>query len=90
MVERLEAIAAERRRFGYRRLGLRLRGEGIVANHKRVYRIDRELALQLRPRRKRGVRYFRGNDIVPVLRLTNVGQWTLFMTGSAQDERFAR
>ena len=67
MVERLKAIAAERRRFGYRRLGLMLRREGVVANHKRVYRIYRELALQLRPRRKRGVRYVRGNEIVPVL-----------------------
>jgi putative transposase len=66
MVERLKAIAAERRRFGYRRLGLMLRREGIVANHKRVYRIYRELALQLRPRRKRGVRYVRGNEIAPV------------------------
>jgi len=56
MIERLKAIAAERRRFGYRRLGLMLRREGIVANHERVYRIYRDLALQLRPRRKRGVR----------------------------------
>jgi len=61
--ERLKAIAAERRRFGYRRLGLMLRREGIVVNHKRVYRVYRELGLQLRARRKRGVRYVRGNDI---------------------------
>jgi len=46
MVERLKAIALERRRFGYRRLGLMLRREGIVANHKRVYRMYR--------RRRRG------------------------------------
>ncbi len=70
MVERLKAIAAERRRFGYRRLGLMLRREGVVANHKRVYRVYRELALQLRPRRKRGVRYVRGND-VPVVTTPN-------------------
>ncbi len=63
MIERLKAIAAERRRFVYRRLRLMLRREGIVANHKRVYRIYRDLALQLRPRRKRGVRYVRGNDV---------------------------
>jgi len=66
MIGRLKAIAAERRRFGYRRLGLMLRREGVVANHKRVYRVYRELALQLRPRRKRGVRYLRGNEISPV------------------------
>jgi putative transposase len=68
IVDRLKAIAAERRRFGYRRLNLMLRREGIVANHKRVYRIYRNLALQLRPRRKRGVRYVRGNDVPVVSR----------------------
>ena len=68
IADRLKAIAAERRRFGYRRLNLMLRREGIVANHKRVYRIYRSLALQLRPRRKRGVRYVRGNDIPAVTR----------------------
>jgi len=68
VIDRLKAIAAERRRFGYRRLGLMLRREGIVANHKRVYRIYRSLALQLRPRRKRGVRYVRGNVIPAVTR----------------------
>jgi putative transposase len=67
-VERLKAIAMERRRFGYRRLGLMLRREGIVVNHKRVHRIYRQLGLQLRPRRKRGVRYVRGNAIVPATR----------------------
>ena len=75
MVERLKAIAVERRRFGYRRLGLMLRREGIVANHKRVYRIYRDLALQLRPRRKRGVRYVRGND-VPVVTIPNE-RWSI-------------
>ncbi len=58
----------ERRRFGYRRPNLMLRREGIVANHKRVHRIYRELGLQLRPRRKRGVRYVRGNSVPTVSR----------------------
>jgi len=78
MIERLKAIASERRRFGYRRLGLMLRREGIVANHKRVYRIYRDLALQLRPRRKRGVRYVRGNDVPTSPIRTSVGRSTSF------------
>lgn len=58
----------ERRRFGYRRLTLMLRREGILVNHKRVHRIYRDLGLQLRPRRKRGVRYVRGNSVPTVSR----------------------
>jgi len=68
LVERLKAIAMERRRFGYRRIGLMLRRHGIIVNHKRVHRIYRNLGLQLRPRRKRGVRYVRGNTLPPVSR----------------------
>jgi putative transposase len=68
LVERLTAIAMERRRFGYRRIGLMLRRAGWVVNHKRVHRIYRKLGLQLRPRRKRGVRYVRGNEIPAVTR----------------------
>lgn len=65
----------ERRRFGYRRLTLMLRREGIIANHKRVHRIYRKLGLQLRPRRKRGVRYVRGNAVPPATRPNE--RWSL-------------
>ncbi len=36
--ERLRTLAGERRRFGYRRLGLLLEREGIGMNHKKLYR----------------------------------------------------
>ena len=68
LLERIKAIALERRRFGYRRIGLMLRREGRIVNHKRVHRVYRQLGLQLRPRRKRGVRYVRGNTVLPVSR----------------------
>jgi putative transposase len=68
IIERLTAIALERRRFGYRRLTLMLRREGIVVNHKRVHRLYRQHGLQLRARRKRGVRYVRGNEVRPATR----------------------
>ena len=35
---RLRALAAERRRFGYRRLHILLRREGVVLNHKKLFR----------------------------------------------------
>ncbi|MBB4312488.1 putative transcriptional regulator [Roseospira marina] len=51
--ERLRALAAERRRFGYRRLTVLLRREGVCINHKRVYRMYTDDGL---PRRRRGRR----------------------------------
>nr|WP_241527303.1 IS3 family transposase [Sphingomonas turrisvirgatae] len=49
---RLREIALERRRFGYRRLGIMLAREGIVMNHKKLLRLYREE--NLRVRRQRG------------------------------------
>jgi putative transposase len=50
---RLRALAAERRRFGYRRLGYLLAREGLVPNHKKLLRIYREEGLKVRRRRGR-------------------------------------
>ena len=54
---RLRALAAERRRFGYRRLGLLLSREGVRLNHKKLRRLYREERLQVRRRggRKRAL-----------------------------------
>ena len=53
--ERMREIAAERRRFGYRRIGLMLEREGIVINHKKLRRLYTEegLAVKRRKGRKR-------------------------------------
>ena len=50
---RLRTLAGERRRFGYRRLGILLGREGIRMNHKKLYRIYREEGLAVRRRRGR-------------------------------------
>ena len=54
---RLRALAGERRRFGYRRLGLLLAREGIRMNHKKLRRLYREERPQVRRRggRKRAL-----------------------------------
>jgi putative transposase len=54
---RLLALAAERRRFGYRRLHLLLKREGMTVNHKKLFRIYREEKLVVRKRggRKRAL-----------------------------------
>jgi len=51
--ERLRALAAARPRFGYLRLHLLLRREGLGVNHKWVYRLYREERLLVRPHRGR-------------------------------------
>jgi putative transposase len=55
--ERLKALAMERRRFGYRRLHLLLRREGVALNWKKLYRLYREERLAVRKRggRKRAL-----------------------------------
>ena len=45
---RLRELAAERRRFGYRRLLILLRREGMTLNHKRLFRTYREERLTVR------------------------------------------
>ncbi len=54
---RLRELAAIRGRFGYRRLHILLRREGIIMNHKKLRRLYREERLQVRRRggRKRAL-----------------------------------
>ncbi len=54
---RLKELAAKRMRFGYRRLTAMLVREGIVVNHKRVYRMYREEGLAMRIRQRRRIRW---------------------------------
>jgi len=54
---RLRELASQRRRFGYRRLGLLLARQGIRLNHKKLYRLYKEERLFVRRRggRKRAL-----------------------------------
>ncbi|RDI33602.1 helix-turn-helix protein, partial [Gluconacetobacter liquefaciens] len=54
---RLRELAQERRRFGYRRLQIRLDREGVAMNHKKLFRLYREEGLSVRKRggRKRAM-----------------------------------
>lgn len=62
----LRELAAKHRRFGYRKLGILLRRDGIVVNHKRLFRIYKADGLAVARRRKRHVRYERGASHSPV------------------------
>lgn len=54
---RLKVLASERRRFGYRRLHILLKREGVRLNHKKLFRLYREERLTVRRRggRKRAL-----------------------------------
>jgi len=62
--DRLQAHAAERPRFGYRRLHPLVDREGLHVNHKRVSGVYREAGLQVRRRRRK--RLTRGPMPLPV------------------------
>jgi putative transposase len=59
--DRLRCIAQDRPRFGWRRLKILLKREGLLMNHKRLRRLYCDEQLQIRPRKKRRVRLVRGN-----------------------------
>ena len=76
--KRLLELAAERPRFGYRRLHRMLRREKWIVNHKRVYRVYHAEGLAMR-RRKR--KRFRAEARVPLLPPTRANQmWTMDFT----------
>jgi putative transposase len=63
---RLRQLASQRRCFGYRRLYVLLRREGVIVNHKRIERLYREEGLAVRRwRRKRIVAAGRGRIASP-------------------------
>lgn len=53
--ERIAEIAAIKRRYGYRRIYLRLRREGWQVNRKRIYRLYREAGLAVRRRKRKRI-----------------------------------
>src|SRR5438094_8551576 len=54
---RLKELAAQRMRFGYRRLTAMLVREGMPTNHKRVYRLYRAEGLAMRIRQRRRIHW---------------------------------
>ncbi len=63
---RLRELAAQRPRFGYRRLHVLLHREGLVHNPKKTYRLYKQEKLYLRPKkRKRLVSQGRGIPVAP-------------------------
>lgn len=72
---RLRELAAQRPRFGYRRLHVLLRREGIVVNHKRIERLYREEGLAVRRRIRKSLTSVRRGRLAPPQRANE--QWAL-------------
>lgn len=72
----LRRHAAVRRRWGYRRLLVLLRREGIMDNHKRVHRLYRAEGLQVRARRRRKQKLVRGTER-PIAPVSPNERWSL-------------
>lgn len=55
LTERLTTLAAQKRRYGYRRLHVLLCREGWLINHKRTYRVYNEAGLMVRRRKRKRI-----------------------------------
>ena len=75
---RLEALASERVRFGYRRLHVLIGREGTHVNHKRLYRLYRQAGLQVRRRRRK--RLTRGERVPRPAPTRRGDRWSMDFT----------
>lgn len=85
----IKAAALEKPRFGYRRIHIILRKNGLKINHKKLFRIYRELGLKVR---KRGARKRAIGPRLKKVRATEINQvWSLdFMSDRLADGRKIR
>ena len=72
---RMRELAMERPRWGWRRLKILFQREGLTVGYDRFLRIYRANGLQVRPRKKRKVRYVRGNAIPAISRANE--RWSI-------------
>ena len=89
VLSRLQAHAAERPRFGYRRLHILLDREGVAVNHKRVYRVYRTAGVQVRRRRRK--RLTRADRVPLPTASQRLERWSIdFMHDTLADGRTFR
>ena len=86
VLARLQAHAAVRARFGYRRLHILLEREGVRVNHKRVHRIYQAAGLQVRRRRRK--RVTRADRVPLPIATQRLERWSMdFTTDTLADGR---
>src|SRR5690242_1644564 len=86
---RIEEIAAIKRRYGYRRVYLRLRREGWAVNRKLTYRLYREAGLAVRRRKRKRIGPFERKPLPKPLVAND--SWSMdFMSDGLADGRRLR
>ena len=71
----MHEIAGNRRRFGYRRIGIMLEREGFTMNRKKLYRLYKEEGLSVR--RRRGRKRARGTRTPMPIPIHQNVRWSL-------------
>lgn len=71
----MKDVAGKRRRFGYRRIGVMLERQGMIMNHKKLYRLYREEGLSVR--RRRGRKRARGSRTPMPVPLAPGARWSM-------------
>lgn len=86
LIERMKTLASENRRYGYLRLHVLLKREGLVENAKRTYRLYRAEGLQVRTKRRRKLP--RRDRIAPQVPERPMQRWSLdFVSDQLADHR---
>ena len=77
----MKDVAGKRRRFGYRRIGIMLKRQGMIMNHKKLYRLYREEGLSVR--RRRGRKQARGSRTPMPVPLAPGARWSMDFASDA-------
>ena len=77
LCEKLRVLAQQRRRFGYRRLHILLRREGLTINRKKTQRLYREEGLTVRRRKGANALFALARSHRSGRFPTSAGAWTL-------------
>ena len=89
LLEQIQKIAFEKRRFGYRRVHMVLKRSGLKINHKKVYRIYKELGLKVKKRLGRKRALGTRMEIKPLIKANQ--RWALdFVHDALSDGRRLR
>ena len=89
IAEKVQTIAYEKRRYGYRRIHMILKREGMKVNHKKIYRIYTQLGLKVKKRKSR--RKALGERKVEALITKPNQRWALdFVSDALSDGRRIR